>query len=67
MANITNESSETKHLDNFYIIFTLDGEKINALAIRNVDIAQGKTIPVSIDFDRDISKATKVEYLNKKD
>jgi hypothetical protein len=67
MANLINDSNETKHLDDFYIIFTLDGEEIRALAVRDIDIAPGKTYPISIVFDRDISKSSKVEYLNKKD
>ena len=67
MANITNETSETKHIDYLYIIFTLNNEEINALALRNVDIGPDSKTPIVINYDRDISKATKINYEITKD
>jgi hypothetical protein len=61
-ANITNETSETKYIDEFYITFTVDGKKISALAIKDTNITSNQTLPISLMYDEDISKATKVEY-----
>ena len=67
MANVTNKGSDTIHIDNLYIFFTIDGEKIEALAMSNEDINANQTVPISLVFDRDISKATAVDYKNMKD
>ena len=61
-ANITNETSETKYIDEFYITFTVDGKEISALAIKDTNITSNQTLPISLMYDEDISKATKVEY-----
>ena len=61
-ANITNETSETKYIDEFYITFTVDGKEISTLAIKDTNITSNQTLPISLMYDEDISKATKVEY-----
>ena len=38
MCNITNSGTETKHIDNLFLVFTIDGEEIEALAVKDVDI-----------------------------
>ena len=67
MANVTNKGNDTIHVDNLYIVFTIDGEEIEALAISNSDIDSNQIVPINLVFDRDISKATKVDYKNIKD
>ncbi len=67
MANVTNKGNDTIHVDNLYIVFTIDGEEIEALVISNSDIDSNQIVPISLVFDRDISKATKVDYKNIKD
>lgn len=61
-AILTNTLTENKHIDSFYIVFTLNGEEIESLAVTNVDIKANGILPISLVFDQDISKATKVEY-----
>lgn len=62
MANITNNTKSSRHIDMLFAIFELDGEEINALALSDIDIESGKTIPIKIEFDRDISTASKVSF-----
>ena len=62
MANFTNTSNTSYQIDNLYIVFTVNGEELKALLMSNINIKENEMIPVSINFDRDISKATKVEY-----
>ena len=61
-AIITNTLSETKHISEFIIVFTVDGEEIEATAIKDLDLTPNKEMPISISFENDISKATKVDY-----
>ena len=61
-AILTNTLTENKHIGNFYIVFTLNGEEIESLAVTDIDISANGILPISLAFDQDISKATKVEY-----
>lgn len=61
-AILTNTLTENKHIGNFYIVFTLNGEEIESLAVTDIDIKANGMLPISLAFDQDISKATKVEY-----
>ena len=61
-ANITNSTSKENKIDSLSLIITLDGETINAPALPEYTFKADETYPIVISFDKDISKATKIEY-----
>jgi len=65
MANVASAKG-SKHIDKLYIIFTVGNENIEVLAIDDITFEAGDIIPIGIDFDRDISKATKIEFKTQK-
>lgn len=65
MANVASVKG-SKHIDKLYIIFTVGNENIEVLAIDDITFEAGDIIPIGIDFDRDISKATKIEFKTQK-
>ena len=62
MANLTNTAKEKKHIDYLHIIFTIDGDVVDVIASRNIDVNSEAKLPIMISFDRDVSKASKVTY-----
>ena len=62
MANLENMASETKHIDYLYITFTINNEENNVLALKDTDLEPNGKLPIIINFDADISKASKVTY-----
>ena len=62
MANIVNESDDVNHIDELYAVFTLNGESMTTLVINNTSIKADDSLPVSIEFDRNLSEVTKIEY-----
>ena len=62
MANLENKASETKHIDYLYITFTINNEENNVLALKDTNLEPNGKLPIIINFDADISKASKVTY-----
>ena len=63
LANAKNDKSEKVHVDKVYINFVMDDDKeITVLVIDDVTFDADYVLPISIEFDKDISKAKKVEY-----
>ena len=62
MANVTNTKDTDNHIDKLYVVFTVNGEVIEVLAIADTTLGANDTIPLTIEFDQDISNTTKVEF-----
>lgn len=63
LANAKNDKSEKVHVDKVYITFVMpDGEELTTLVLDDITLDADYILPISIEFDKDISKATKIEY-----
>ncbi len=53
------------YVDDMYIIFELEDETFSSLALHDVKFESGKSLDISVSFDRDISKVKKISFSNK--
>ena len=52
-------------VDNMYVVFTLGDEEIEALALSETSLKSGESLNININFDRDLSKVTKITFKTK--
>lgn len=61
-ATIVNTKSSDYHINYLYAIFTVDDKEIKSLVSYNTTLKGNEERLINISFDKDISKATKIEY-----
>ena len=61
-ANVVNNSNADYHIDYLYVTFTIENETKKVLALYDTTIKANEKTNVSITFDSDISKVSKISY-----
>ncbi len=61
-AKVTNNLNDNYQIDSLEIIFTVADEEIKAIMVPEYTFNANETYALTTDFDRDVSKASKVEY-----
>lgn len=67
-ATVTNEKDEAIHIDNLFVIFTIDDTDYATKGLQDIDLEAKATQNIEIGIDQNLSKASKITYeLNKEE
>ena len=62
-AIVTNNTDSDKIINNLIIIFTVNGEKIETIALKDAELKAGRDTLINVTFDKDVSEVTAIDFI----